>query len=200
MVDQMDDIQNGFSDAGLTETRIDGQTVYSGSFFCIEKDQVRLPDGTSAFREFMRHPGATAVIPLFEDGTVLVERQFRYPVNRIFIELPAGKIDKGEESLEAAQRELAEETGYVADEWFFVTTIHNAIAYSDEHINLYLAKTLRKGNAHPDAEEFIQSFRMPATELVDWVRQGKISDVKTMVGIFWLEKIITGQWNVQKMV
>ena len=199
MAGQADGIEQGFSDAELIETRIDGQTVYPGSFFSIEKDQVRLPDGSSAFREFMRHPGAAAVIPLFEDGTVLVERQFRYPMDRIFLELPAGKIDRGEHSLETARRELAEETGYVADEWFFVTTIHNAIGYSDEHIDLYLAKKLRKGKAHLDAEEFIQPLKMPVTELVDGVRQGRISDVKTIVGIFWLEKIVTGQWNAEKM-
>lgn len=200
MAGQVDGEKQVFSDADLIETRIDGQTVYSGSFFQIEKDRVRLPDGGSAFREFMRHPGAAAVIPLFEDGTVLVERQFRYPMDRIFIELPAGKIDRGEHPLATARRELAEETGYVADEWFFVTTIHNAIGYSDEHIDLYLAKKLRKGEAHLDAEEFIQSFRVPATELVDWVKQGRITDVKTVVGIFWLEKIITGQWNAEKMI
>ena len=199
MAGQADDIQKRFLDADLIETRIDGQTVYPGSFFRIEKDEVRLPDGGTAFREYMRHPGAAAVIPLFEDGSVLVERQFRYPMDRIFIELPAGKIDRGEHSLETARRELAEETGYVADEWYFVTTIHNAIGYSDEHIDLYLAKGLRKGEAHLDAEEFIQSLRMPAGELVDWVRQGRITDVKTIVGIFWLEKIVTGQWNAEKM-
>lgn len=199
MAGQQDKDQQGFSDTDLIETRIDGRTVYSGSFFRIEKDQARLPDGTSAFREFMRHPGAAAVIPLFEDGTVLVERQFRYPMGRVFIELPAGKIDRGEHSLETARRELEEETGYVADEWYFVTTIHNAIGYSDEHIDLYLAKGLRKGTVHLDAEEFIQSFRMPASELVDGVRQGRITDVKTVVGVFWLEKIITGQWNAEKM-
>ncbi len=199
MAGELDKVQKRFADADLIEARMDGQTVYSGSFFRIEKDQVRLPDGASAFREFMRHPGAAAVIPLFEDGTVLLERQFRYPMNRIFIELPAGKIDRGEHSLETARRELEEETGYVADEWYFVTTIHNAIGYSDEHIDLYLAKGLRKGTAHLDAEEFIQSFRMPASELVDGVRQGRITDVKTVVGVFWLEKIITGQWNAEKM-
>ena len=200
MAGQADSIGQGFSDADLIETRIDGETVYPGSFFRIEKDRVKLPDGGTAFREFMRHPGAAAVIPLFEDGTVLVERQFRYPVDRVFIELPAGKIDRGEHSLETARRELAEETGYAADEWYFVTTIHNAIGYSDEHIDLYLAKKLHKGKAHLDAEEFIQSLRMPVGELVDWVRQGRITDVKTIVGIFWLEKIITGQWNAEKMV
>ncbi len=200
MTGQADKDQRFFSDTDLIETRIDGQTVYPGSFFRIEKDRVCLPDGTSAFREFMRHPGAAAVIPLFEDGTVLVERQFRYPMGQIFIELPAGKIDKGEHSLETARRELEEETGYVADEWYFVTVIHNAIGYSDEHIDLYLAKGLRKGKVHLDDEEFIQSFRMPVTELVDWIRQGRITDVKTIVGVFWLEKIISGQWNAEKMV
>lgn len=200
MTDRYDTNPEGFLDKDLIETRIDGGTAYEGSFFSIQKDNVRLPDGAVAFREFMHHPGAATIIPLFDDGTVLVERQFRYPMNRIFIELPAGKIDQGEDPFETAKRELEEETGYVADEWYFVTTIHNAIGYSDEHIDLYLAKGLRQGKVRLDEEEFIQSFRISAIELIDWVKKGQVTDVKTIIGTFWLEKIVSGQWNVEKMV
>lgn len=200
MTDNKNTNPQGFSDEGLIETRIDGETAYPGSFFSIQKDSVRLPDGAVAYREFMRHPGAATIIPLFDDGTVLVERQFRYPMNQIFIELPAGKIDQGEHSFETAKRELEEETGYVADEWYFVTTIHNAIGYSDEHIDIYLAKGLRQGKVRLDEEEFIQSFRIPVTELLDWVKNGQVTDVKTIIGAFWLEKIVSGQWNAEKMM
>lgn len=200
MTEQIDKYLESFSDNELVETKIDGSIVYSGSFFQIEKDRVRLPDKKIATREFIRHPGAAVVIPLFDDGSVLLERQFRYPMGRIFIEFPAGKIDKGETSFKAAKRELEEETGYFANEWYFVTTIHNAIGYSDEHLDIYLAKNLEFKKTHLDEEEFIQSFKISFIEFFDWVKKGKVTDVKTIIAAFWLEKIVTGQWNVEKMM
>ncbi len=191
---------SGLSDEALTETELDGQTVYEGSFFSVRKDRVRLPNGSVAAREYIRHPGAVVVLPLFDDGTVLVERQFRYPLKRVFIEFPAGKIDSGEDGLTSAKRELEEETGYIASEWRYVTTIHNAIGYSDERLHIYLASGLKAGPARPDDGEFIQTFRILAEELLDWVRTGRISDVKTVIGAFWLEKIATGQWDAEKIV
>ncbi len=191
---------SGLSDEALTETELDGQTVYEGSFFSVRKDRVRLPNGNVAAREYIHHPGAVVVLPLFDDGTVLVERQFRYPLKRIFIEFPAGKIDSGEDGLTSAKRELEEETGYVASEWRYVTTIHNAIGYSDERLYIYLASGLKAGPSRPDDEEFIQTFRIPAEELLDWVRTGRVTDVKTVIGAFWLEKIATGQWDAEKIV
>ncbi len=189
----------GFSDSDLIETYMDGETVYRGSFFNVEKDRVRLPDGEIATREYIRHPGAVVILPLFDDGTVLLERQFRFPVNRIFLEFPAGKIDRGEETLDSAKRELAEETGYTASDWHYVTTIHNAIGYSDERLVVYLAKGLHAGKARPDEEEFVQTFRAPVSRLLEWVRNGTITDVKTVIGTFWLEKIVNDQWQVKKM-
>src|SRR5690606_19029682 len=125
------------ADTHLKETRIDGDIVYDGSLLRIHRDQVRLPDGSTSQREYIRHPGAVVILPLLEDGKVLLERQFRYPNNQVFIELPAGKIDPDEAPLDCAKRELREETGYSAREWKFLCTIHNAIAYSDEHLDIF---------------------------------------------------------------
>lgn len=184
----------------LTETALESRIVYQGSFFDIYKDRIRLPNGQTATREYLRHPGAVVILPLFEDGTVLLERQFRYPLDRVFIEFPAGKIDPGEDRLTSAKRELEEETGYTASSWRWVTTIHNAIGYSDEQLFLYLAQDLRAGVSHCDEEEFIQTFRIPLETLLTWVKTGKITDVKTVIGAFWLEKIASGQWDAEKMV
>ena len=190
----------GFEDSDLIETYLDGETVYRGSFFNVEKDRVCLPNGAIATREYIRHPGAVVILPLFDDGTVLLERQFRFPVNRIFLEFPAGKIDKGEDTLDSAKRELKEETGYSASNWQYVTTIHNAIGYSDEQLIVYLAKDLQAGSARPDEEELVQTFRTPVSQLLEWVKNGTITDVKTVIGSFWLEKIVNNQWEAEKVV
>src|SRR6476661_2271132 len=111
-------------DQHLTETRIDSEVVYEGHFLKIRRDTVQLPDGKAASREYIRHPGAVVILPLFDDGAILLERQFRYPANRVFIEFPAGKIDPNEAALDCAKRELQEETGYTATDWKYVCTIH----------------------------------------------------------------------------
>lgn len=182
-------------DAALRESLIDGTVVYDGKFLRVRKDRVRLPDGSEATREYFRHPGAVVIIALLDDGSVLLERQFRYPNERIFIELPAGKLEYGEDPLLCAQRELREETGYTARDWQFVCTIHNAIAYSDEHLEIYLATGLSAGERQLDPGEFLEVFSLAPGELMDWVRQGRITDVKTLIGAFWLEKILAGAWQ-----
>jgi ADP-ribose pyrophosphatase len=183
-------------DTHLKETRIDSQIAYDGDFLKVQRDTVRLPDGRPTVREYIRHPGAVVILPLFDDGTVLLERQFRYPLDRVFIELPAGKIDPNEDPLACAKRELQEETGYTATDWKFVCTIHNAIAYSDEHLDLFLARGLTAGERRLDDGEFLETITASVVDMLDWVRVGKITDVKTVIGAFWLEKISTGQWKL----
>jgi ADP-ribose pyrophosphatase len=182
-------------DSHLRETRIDGELAYDGHFLKVTRDRIKLPDGSETQREFIRHPGAVVILPLLPDGRVLLERQFRYPNGRVFIEFPAGKIDPGEEALATAKRELEEETGYTAKEWNFVCTIHNAIAYSDEHLDIFLARDLTQGEARLDEGEFLELFTATIPELLEMVRRGEITDVKTIIGTFWLEKFAAGTWT-----
>lgn len=180
----------------LKESRVSGKTVYDGKFLKVECDLIELPDGKQTHREYIRHPGAVVVLPLFDDGRVLLERQFRYPMHREFIEFPAGKIDPGESDLDCAKRELEEETGYSAKEWTYVCTIHNAIAYSDERLELFLARGLTAGTPKLDEGEFLECFTATVPELLEMVRKGDITDVKTIIGSFWLEKIVAGSWDM----
>jgi len=183
-------------DDHLKESRLDGALAYDGHFIKVQRDSIRLPDGKTSIREYIRHPGAVVIIPLLDDGRVLLERQFRYPLDRVFIELPAGKIDPNEDPLECAKRELEEETGYTATDWRFVCTIHNAIAYSDEHLDIFVARGLTAGESKLDDGEFLETFSASVPEMLQWVREGKITDVKTVIGTFWIEKILAGEWKV----
>jgi ADP-ribose pyrophosphatase len=183
-------------DKHLKETRVDGEVVYDGHFLKVQRDTVRLPDGKISQREYIKHPGAVVILPVFDDGTVLLERQYRYPLDRVFIEFPAGKIDPNEAPLDCAKRELQEETGYTATEWKFVCTIHNAIAYSNEHLDIFLARGLTAGESKLDDGEFLETFKSTVSEMLNWVREGKITDVKTVIGTFWLEKVLSGQWKL----
>jgi ADP-ribose pyrophosphatase len=182
-------------DSHLRETRLDGELAYDGHFLKVERDRIKLPDGSESIRELIRHPGAVVILPLLPDGRVLLERQFRYPNERVFIEFPAGKIDPGEDPLLSAKRELEEETGYTATDWHFVCTIHNAIAYSDEHLDIFLARGLTEGEAKLDDGEFLETFTATVPELLEMVRSGQITDVKTIIGTFWLEKFAAGTWT-----
>lgn len=182
-------------DLHLKETKIEGEVVYDGHFLKVQRDSIRLPDGKTATREFVLHPGAVVILPVFDDGTVLLERQFRYPLSQVFIEFPAGKLDADEDPLACAKRELQEETGYTASDWQFLCTIHNAIAYSDEHIEIYLARGLTAGPSSLDEGEFLETFKAPIVDVMRWIREGKITDVKTVIGAFWIEKILSDQWR-----
>jgi ADP-ribose pyrophosphatase len=179
-------------DDHLKETEVDSAVAYDGHFLKVHRDTVKLPDGSISQREYIRHPGAVVVIPLFDDGSVLLERQFRYPLRKVFIEFPAGKLDPNEDALNCAKRELQEETGYTATDWRFVCTIHNAIAYADEHLDIFLARGLTPGPSKLDDGEFLETFHATVAEMKQWVREGQITDVKTVIGTFWLEKIISG--------
>lgn len=182
-------------DASLTETRIGTETVHAGSFLHVKRDTVRLPDGKVATREYVQHSGAVMVIPLFDDGRVLLERQYRYPIGRVMIEYPAGKLDPDEGALACAKRELQEETGYTARDYLLLTRIHPIISYSTEFIDLFLARGLTAGEPSLDDGEFLDTFIADLPQMLEWVRTGAISDVKTIIGTMWLEKLLSGAWQ-----
>ncbi len=179
----------------LAEKRIRGARVFDGVLLKVEKDTVRLPDGGTAVREYIRHPGAVAILALTDAGELVMERQHRYPLGRDMIEVPAGKIDAGEAPLATARRELREETGYTARRWKHLATIHLAIGYSDEHIEIYLARGLKHVGAKLDDEEFLEVFTLPLATALDWVRRGRITDSKTVSALFWAEKVLRGRWR-----
>ena len=183
-------------DRHLAEVTVRSEEIFKGSFLQARRDIVRLPAGRETSREYLLHPGAAMVIPLLDDGQVVMERQWRHPLSRTFIEFPAGKIDRGESSLETCVRELREETGYTATRYTFVATINNAISYSDEHLDLYLAEGLTSGDAKLDDGEFLDVFTVPFARVMSWVQDGTITDVKTIIGAFWLDKILSGGWAV----
>lgn len=182
-------------DAHLREHPLGGETLLSGGFLEVHRDTVRLPDGSTATREYIRHPGAVAVIPLLGSGPdpdVVLVRQHRYPVDRLLLEWPAGKRESGEPTLACARRELLEETGYTAAEWAWAGWIHNAPAYSSEGIALWFARGLQPGPARPDAGEFVETVTMPLSTLSALDARGELTDVKTLVGLHWLKAALNG--------
>jgi ADP-ribose pyrophosphatase len=183
-------VSEPLNDLHLTEIEVSSSEVYSGSFLHVRRDEVRLPDGAVVAREYIVHPGAVMIVPMLPDGSVVVERQFRYPLRRVFLEFPAGKLEGDEPPLDCAQRELAEETGYTASEWLHLGTIHNAIAYSDEHIELYLARGLTPGQSRLDAGEFLDVHTMPLPAVIDAIYKGEVTDVKTIIGAYWVERFL----------
>lgn len=172
----------------LTETQIDTALVYEGNFIQVHKDNARLPDGSVSTREYIKHPGAVAILALLDNGNLIMERQYRYAPQQEFIELPAGKIDAGEDALRTAERELLEETGYVAREWIHLATAWPCIGYADERMEYYLARGLSHQGSQLDEGEFLEVFELSLSDAIEWIRLGKISDSKSIVGLFWLEK------------
>lgn len=179
----------------LTESCIESTAIFDGCLLHVRRDNVRMPDGGESIREYITHPGAVAVLALLDNGNLIMERQFRYAAGREFIELPAGKIDHGEDILLTGQRELLEETGYVASEWTHLTTTYPCIGYSDERIEYFLARGLTLQQRKLDQGEFLEVFELSLSDAIDWIRQGKITDSKTTVGLFWLEKYLK-DWQV----
>lgn len=183
-------------DAHLREEFVESQQVYRGHFLDVRRDEVRLPDGSAAHREYIVHPGAVMIVPILDDGRLIVERQYRYPVARVMLEFPAGKLEIGEPPLECAMRELAEETGYRATEWARAGILHNAIAYSTEGIEIWFARGLSLGERALDVGEFVDVDTTTLESLEDAAHQGVLTDVKTLVGMLWLRHWREGRWSV----
>ena len=180
----------------FSEKKIASKVVYRGRLLQVNEDEVRLSDGKPARREYIIHPGAALILPLFDDGTVLLERQFRYPVGMHCYELPAGKLEPDEPALKTAKRELLEETGYIAGEWKDIGALYPCVGYSNERIAFFLARKLEFQGASLDEGEFLETLIMPVGEALDWLRRGQIADVKTMYGLLLAEKLLNGDWKI----
>jgi len=184
----------------LSERKLSSESVYEGHFLHVRRDQIALPDSSTASREYIVHPGAVVVVPLLYDASggvrVVLERQFRYPLGRVLIEFPAGKLEHGEDSLLCVQRELREETGYSAREWAFAGVMHPTIAYSTEHIDVWFARGLQAGAAKLDPGEFLEVFTASPDDLLEWCAQGLVTDGKTLSCLLWLQNVLSGRWTL----
>ena len=185
------------ADTHLREETLHSQQVYRGHFLDVRSDRVRLPDGGTAGREYIVHPGAVMVVPLLDDGRLVVERQWRYPLARVMLEFPAGKLEAGEPPLQCAVRELIEETGYRAAEWARAGILHNAIAYSNEGIEVWFARGLTAGARALDVGEFLEVGTVTQAELEGLAMRGELTDAKTLVGLLWLQNWRAGRWSLQ---
>jgi len=185
-------------DDPLAEHTLESRLAYQGQFLRVYEDTVRCPDGHVAPREYLRHPGAVMVVPVLDDARLVLERQYRYPLRASFIEFPAGKIDPGEDILACAQRELREETGYTASEWTYLGGFHNAVGYCDEKIEVYLARGLQHEGAASDDGEVLEIFTATLDEVLAWIAEARVTDVKTIIGAYWLQRFVAGDWPARR--
>ena len=182
------------SDDGLIERRVSGEQVFHGRLLDVRRDVVALPDGKQATREYIVHPGAVMIVPMLDNGLLLMERQHRYPVGRVLLEFPAGKLEAGEAIQRCAQRELAEETGYRATEWARAGILHNAPAYATEIIEIWFARGLSAGPRQLDEGEFIDLVQLDEAALDAAAGRGELTDAKTLIGLLWLQRWRAGGW------
>jgi ADP-ribose pyrophosphatase len=180
----------------LTEETLSSDQVLQGHFLQVWRDRVRLPSGQAALREYIAHPGAVVVVAQLADGRILMERQYRYPLHRVMVELPAGKLDASEDPLLCARRELREETGYSATQWAYAGGMHNAIAYSNEIIHMFFARGLTAGSQKLDEGEFLEVFALTLDELLLAAAQGQITDAKTLTALLWVQNVHAGRWTL----
>ena len=182
----------------LREIRIESEEIFNGLIMDVKRDRVRLPNGNQSVRELLRHVGAVCVVPVTDDGCVVVERQYRYPIDQVITEIPAGKLDsKEEDRLHAAKRELMEETGITGDTWTDMGLYYGAPAYSDEKITMYLVQDLHMGQQHLDEDEFLNVTVVPMEELVEEILSGKITDGKTQAAILKAAMLIRRQSSAE---
>ena len=175
-------------DLDLIETKISSENIYDGTLLHVKKDKVELPNGDISYREWIKHPGASAVIPVTDNNEIILVRQYRYPIQALTMEIPAGKLDvAGEDPLECAKRELEEETGYSAQEYQFLTKLATTVGFSDEFIYIYAARGLKAGQQHTDEDEFINVVTVPLAKAVEMVHSGEILDGKSVVAILMLQ-------------
>jgi ADP-ribose pyrophosphatase len=185
------------ADPHLREELVSSQQVYKGRLLDVRCDTVRLPDGRTATREYIVHPGAVMVVPLLDDGRLVIERQYRHPLGRTVIEFPAGKIDEGEPPYACAVRELAEETGYRAAEWARAGVLHNAVGYSSEGIEIWFARGLTLGQRGLDVGEFLDVAVAGLDDLMAMAERGELTDAKTLIGLMWLQNWRDGAWELR---
>jgi ADP-ribose pyrophosphatase len=179
----------------LQETTVESELVYHGLFLKVRRDKARLPDGSIHGREWVVHPGASAILALADDGRVLIERQFRYAMQQVYVEIPAGKIDPGETPLQTARRELLEETGYTAKQWALLTRIHPAIGFTNEIIDIFVARELGARETRKlDHGELLEIDWVSVGWLVDELRAGRLPDVKTQISVMHLQRMVEGDW------
>lgn len=174
----------------LTERCIHSDVLAQGGLLTVKRDAVRLANGNTSHREYVTHPGAVVIVPILANGNVVLERQFRYPLHQVFIELPAGKIDPDENVLTTGQRELLEETGYSAKDWVKLGIQHPCIGYSNEVIHIYLAQNLSAGKEKRDDDELLEVFDLSLDDCLQMIVQGEITDSKTIVALFLAEKYL----------
>jgi ADP-ribose pyrophosphatase len=179
------------------ERFVSGEQVFKGMLLDVRRDIVAMPDGAHATREYVVHPGAVTVVPILDDGRLVMERQYRYPVGRVVLEFPAGKLDAGEPALQCGQRELVEETGYRARQWAVAGVLHNAVAYSTEVIHILFARELTAGTRALDDGELIDIALMTEAELDAAAARGDLTDAKTLIALMWLQKWRSGAWPLQ---
>ena len=182
-------------DEHLVERRVRSQSVYEGNFLKVRRDEVALPGDLRATREYIVHPGAVMIVPIADDGRLVVERQHRYPLDMVLLEFPAGKLDPNETTLACAVRELAEETGYRAREWAHAGRMHNAPAYSTEFIEIWFARGLVAGAQSLDEGEFVEVRLMEAAALFELAARGELTDAKSMVALLRLQQWRDGAWT-----
>ena len=183
-------------DRHLVEEKTGSEEILKGNFLHAFRDTARLPNGASATREYIVHPGAVMVIPMLDDGRLVMERQYRYPMERVMVEFPAGKLDGPEDVLIGAKRELLEETGYVAREWARAGQLHPVISYSTEFIDIWSCRGREKKEAKLDDEELLEAFTATPQEVIERCRDGTITDSKTLIGAFWLQNVLSRMWQL----